>query len=69
MGTLRAKSLKLTATFGSCSTARHPNFTVITICAPNEHGYQLSILVHEHPKKLFGKVEVAGVIAKVLTEQ
>jgi len=42
---------------------------VITICAPNEHEYQLSILVHEHPKELFGKVEVAGVIAKVLTEQ
>jgi hypothetical protein len=26
-GTLRAKSLKLTATFGLCSTAFHPNFS------------------------------------------
>ncbi len=29
--------------------------------APNEHGAQLSILVHEHPKELFKKLEAGGV--------
>ena len=28
---------------------------------PNERGCQLSILVHEHPKELFQKLEAAGV--------
>jgi kynureninase len=36
-------------------------FSVITPRQPNERGCQLSILVHEHPKELFQKLERAGV--------
>ena len=36
-------------------------FSVITPRAPNERGCQLSILVHEHPKELFRRLEAAGV--------
>ena len=36
-------------------------FTVITPRSPNERGCQLSILVHEHPRELFRKLEAAGV--------
>ena len=34
---------------------------MITPRQPNERGCQLSILVHEHPKELFKKLEAAGV--------
>ena len=62
METLRAKSLKLTG-YLQFLLDRAPSklFTVITPAAPNEHGCQLSILVHERPKELFGKLKAAGV--------
>ena len=34
---------------------------MITPREPNERGCQLSILVHDHPKELFQKLEAAGV--------
>ncbi len=62
MEVLRAKSLRLTGylqfLLGEIGSER---FTVITPPAPNDHGAQLSILVHEHPKELFKKLEAAGV--------
>jgi len=73
MEALRAKSIKLTEylqflldlatgrvrpTGGS---VKHSGLTVITPRETDEHGCQLSILVHEHPKELFGKLEAAGV--------
>ncbi len=62
MEALRAKSLRLTGylqfLLGEIGSDR---FTVITPPAPNDHGAQLSILVHEHPKELFEKLEAAGV--------
>jgi len=73
METLRAKSLKLTGYLqflleiatGRVSptdgSAKHAKLTVITPREPGAHGCQLSILVHEHPKELFGKLEAAGV--------
>jgi kynureninase len=36
-------------------------FSVITPRSPEARGCQLSILVHEHPKELFRKLEAAGV--------
>lgn len=62
MDALRAKSLKLTGYLQFLlEQAPSKIFTIITPGAPNERGCQLSILVHEHPKKLFGKLETAGV--------
>ena len=73
MEALRAKSLKLTGYLqflleiatGRVSptdgSAKHAKLTVITPREPGAHGCQLSILVHEHPKELFGKLEAAGV--------
>ncbi len=62
MDALRAKSLRLTGylqfLLEQLGSAR---FTVITPSAPDDHGAQLSILVHEHPKELFRKLEAAGV--------
>lgn len=62
MEALRAKSLRLTGylqfLLEQVGSAR---FTVITPPAPNEHGAQFSILVHEHPRELFQKLERAGV--------
>ncbi|MEO7723792.1 MAG: kynureninase [Chthoniobacterales bacterium] len=62
METLRAKSLRLTGylqfLLEQIGSAR---FTVITPAAPNEHGAQLSILIHKHPRQLFQKLERAGV--------
>ncbi|HSH37854.1 MAG TPA: kynureninase [Chthoniobacterales bacterium] len=62
MEALRTKSLKLTGylqflldQIGSRA------FTVITPRDPKARGSQLSILVHEHPKELFAKLEAAGV--------
>ena len=62
MAALRAKSLRLTG-YLEFLLDRAPSqlFTVITPRQPNEHGAQLSILVHEHPKELFKKLEAAGV--------
>ena len=62
MEALRAKSTKLTGYLQFLiDRAPSKSFTVITPRAPNEHGCQLSILVHEHPKELFARLEAAGV--------
>ncbi len=62
MEPLRAKSIMLTGYLQFLlESASSKLFTVITPRAPNEHGSQLSILVHEHPKELFAKLEAAGV--------
>jgi kynureninase len=62
MQPLRAKSAKLTGYLQFLlQTAPSKLFTVITPSEPNEHGCQLSILAHEHPKELFKKLEAAGV--------
>ena len=63
MEALRAKSIKLTGYLQFLlESAGHSKLTVIT---PRETdasaGCQLSILVHEHPKELFSKLEAAGV--------
>ncbi|MBA3650053.1 MAG: kynureninase [Chthoniobacterales bacterium] len=62
METLRVKSLRLTGylqfLLEQIGSAR---FTVITPSPPNEHGAQLSILIHAHPRELFQKLERAGV--------
>ena len=62
MEPLRAKSLQLTG-YLRFLLDQIPSrlFTVITPRTPNEHGSQLSILAHEHPKELFTKLEAAGV--------
>ena len=62
MEALRAKSIKLTG-YLQFLLDRAPSklVTIITPGEPNERGCQLSILVHEHPKELFGKLEAAGV--------
>jgi kynureninase len=62
MEPLRAKSMKLTGYLQSVlDRAPSKLFSIITPDEPNERGCQLSILVHEHPKELFGKLEAAGV--------
>ena len=62
MEPLRAKSVKLTGYLQFLlQNAPSKLFTVITPGAPNERGCQLSILVHEHPKELFKKLEAGGV--------
>jgi kynureninase len=62
MAALRAKSLRLTGylqfLLGTIGSER---CSVITPPAPDDHGAQLSILVHEHPRELFQKLEAAGV--------
>jgi kynureninase len=62
MEALRAKSLRLTGylqfLLGQLGSEL---FTIATPREPNERGAQLSILVHEHPKELFKKLEAAGV--------
>jgi len=62
MDALRAKSLRLTG-YLRFLLERAPShlYAVITPPNPNEHGAQLSILVREHPKELFKKLEAAGV--------
>jgi kynureninase len=52
MVALRAKSLRLTG-YLQFLLARAPSqlYTVITPAAPNEHGAQLSMHVHEHPRE------------------
>ncbi len=62
MEALRAKSIKLTGYLQFLlDQIGSGQFTVITSRQPNERGCQLSILVHEHPKELFAKLEAAGV--------
>jgi kynureninase len=64
MKALRAKSIKLTGYLQFLLESEPDGqklFKVITPRQPNERGCQLSILVHEHPKELFGKLEAAGV--------
>lgn len=62
MEPLRAKSERLTGYLQFLLDQVPSNlFSVITPRAPNERGCQLSILVHEHPRELFHKLEAAGV--------
>ena len=65
MEALRTKSIKLTGylqfLLQSEPAGRQKRYTVITPHETNERGCQLSILVHEHPKELFGKLEAADV--------
>jgi kynureninase len=62
MPELRAKSIKLTGYLHFLLQQAGSNrLTVITPQPPNEHGSQLSILAHEHPKALFAKLEAANV--------
>ncbi len=62
METLRAKSIKLTGYLQFLiESVGHSKLTVITPNKPEARGCQLSILVHEHPKELFEKLEAAGV--------
>jgi len=62
MEVLRAKSIKLTGYLQFLlESAGHSSISVITPHDTDARGCQLSILVHEHPKELFGKLETAGV--------
>lgn len=62
MEALRAKSVRLTGYLQFLlEHAGHSKLTVITPRETNERGCQLSILVHEHPKELFAKLQAAGV--------
>ena len=62
MEALRVKSIKLTGYLQFLlEQAPSKFFTVITPRDTNARGCQLSILVREHPKKLFDKLETAGV--------
>ena len=62
MEALRAKSIKLTGYLQFLlESAGVKRFTVITPRDEGARGCQLSILVHEHPKEVFGKLEAAGV--------
>jgi kynureninase len=62
MEPLRAKSIKLTNYLQFL--LEHAGSNRLTVITPREtesRGCQLSILVREHPKELFGKLEAAGV--------
>jgi len=62
MEMLRAKSIKLTGYLQFLlERAGQSKVTIITPRDEKARGCQLSILVHEHPKELFGKLEAAGV--------
>jgi kynureninase len=62
MTPLRAKSIKLTGYLQFLlEQAGHSQLTVITPPETDARGCQLSILVQEHPKELFGKLQAAGV--------
>ncbi len=62
MKSLRAKSIKLTGYLQFLlESAGHSKLTVITPREADERGCQLSVLVHEQPKELFGKLQAAGV--------
>src|SRR5881396_2483933 len=59
---LRAKSMKLTGYLEFLNTEiGSKKFTSITPHAPDARGCQLSILAHEHPKKLFEELQAADV--------
>src|SRR5213595_3709138 len=62
MEPLRAKSIKLTGYLQFLLESNHGDkrFMVITPGEMDARGCQLSILVHEHPKELFRKLQVAG---------
>src|SRR5881392_4114333 len=62
MESLRAKSIRLTGYLEFLLTEiGSKKFTVITPREPGARGCQLSILAHEHPKKLFEELQIAGV--------
>jgi kynureninase len=62
MEVLRAKSIKLTGYLQFLlESAKHSTLTVITPRDTDARGCQLSILVREHPKELFAKLEASGV--------
>jgi kynureninase len=64
MDALRAKSIKLTGYLQFLLESNRPSGSDLTVITPREidaRGCQLSILVHEHPKELFKKLEAAGV--------
>ena len=62
MEPLRAKSIKLTGYLQFLlESAGHSKLSIITPREIDARGCQLSILVHEHPKELFKKLEAAGV--------
>lgn len=62
MESLRAKSIKLTGYLEFLlKEAGSKKFTIITPHEPGARGCQLSILAHEHPKKLFNKLQAADV--------
>src|SRR5947207_5914235 len=62
MQSVRAKSIKLTGYLEFLLTEiGSKKFTVITPREPGARGCQLSILAHEHPKKLFEELQIAGV--------
>jgi kynureninase len=62
MEPLRAKSIKLTGYLEFLlKQAGAKHYSIITPCDTNKRGCQLSILAHEHPKELFGKLQAAGV--------
>jgi kynureninase len=62
MSSLREKSVRLTGYLEFLlEQLGSKRFTVITPREPAERGCQLSILVHEHPKELFNKLDAAGV--------
>jgi kynureninase len=59
---LRTKSIKLTGYLQFLlEAAGHSKLSVITPRETDARGCQLSILVQEHPKELFGKLEAADV--------
>src|SRR5216117_2466065 len=62
MQSLRAKSIRLTSYLEFLLTdIGSKKFTLITPRNPEERGCQLSILAHQHPKKLFEELQIAGV--------
>jgi kynureninase len=66
MERLREKSIRLTSYLqflleSGPDRTSEPEYTVITPRDENERGCQLSILVDEHGKEVFGKLEAAGV--------
>src|SRR5947208_3341532 len=62
MDSLRAKSARLTSYLEFLlERAGHSRLAVITPRETNERGCQLSILVREHPKELFAKLQAVGV--------
>ena len=62
MEPLRAKSIKLTGYLQFLlEAAGHSTLTIITPRETDARGCQLSILVRQHPKELFGKLQSVGV--------